>query len=248
MGLSRRKFLGRCIGLAGVVTGVSSVNMPSKIAISEEAPKVIFPESKTDINLEDYIFLPNHNLYVAKQKALYKKNWYQTHKELNKEGARMLTIRELVDFLILLQSNDVEDGLENKLTESEVALIRNEILEQRDPWRAERLDAKFSLSNDQLYINYNHRMVDDKLEPQNTELLEDCLMEDKRISLDYWLKNATNQGLPPSNTPDGDLWYWHPSNNTVVGFDALAIGADLSCSRAPQNSSVAFGVRRAREK
>ena len=36
-------------------------------------PKVIFPESKPDINLEDYIFLPNNNLYVAKQKALYKK-------------------------------------------------------------------------------------------------------------------------------------------------------------------------------
>ena len=211
-------------------------------------PKVIFPESKTDVNLEDYIFLPKHNLYVAKEKSLRKKNWYQAHEELNKEGARMLNIREFVDFLILLSSNDVEDGLGNKLAESEVELIRNEILEQRDHWRAEWLDANFSLSKDQLYINYNHRMVDGKLEPQNSELLEECLMEIKSIGLDYWLKNATKQGLPPNNISDGKFCYWYPSNNTVAEFDADANRVCLYCHRDPLLSDASLGVRQAREK
>ena len=85
---------------------------------------------------------------------------------------------------------------------------------------------------------------------QVTEPLEDCLMRDKTpgIDLDYWLNNATSQGLPTQNIPDGDLWYWYPAIGTVAGFSVDSGGAVLYCVRFPQYSDSSLGVRRAKIK
>ena len=123
-----------------------------------------------------------------------------------------------------------------------------EIAEVRDPWRAEWLDADFKVINEILHINYNHRTVNAELKPQNSEPLENCLMENKTpgIDLEAWLKNANRQGLPPTNIKKGSLYYWHPVNRRVAWFDASPARVGLCCVGYPWDSGSALGVRLAR--
>ncbi|MBI2672821.1 hypothetical protein HYX19_01035, partial [Candidatus Woesearchaeota archaeon] len=81
-------------------------------------------------NPENYIFMPQHNLYVAKERSHFNEDWYQAHKALHSEGARMLTLREFTDFLILLRNGN-----------DEFQKIYKDITELRLDWRAEWLDA-----------------------------------------------------------------------------------------------------------
>jgi len=105
----------------------------------------------------------------------------------------------------------------------ELRRIYNEIAEVRDPWRAEWLDADFKVINEILHINYNHRTVNAELKPQNSEPLENCLMENKTpgIDLEAWLKNANRQGLPPTNIKKGSLYYWHPGISEIIVIESI---------------------------
>jgi len=178
------------------------------------------------INLEDYIHEPKNKLYIAKQISLFDENWYETHKELHKQQARMLTLREFADFLILLKNGNAE-----------FRKIYDEIAGVRIPFRAERLDAKFEQINGIWYINYNHRIINGELKPQNSEPLEPCIMKDCYVDLSSFNK----QGLP---TKEGrDFYYWHLKNNTVAGFGAGSGRAGLGCFGDPRGSYPALGVR-----
>ena len=202
------------------------------------------------VNLADYIFMPSYDLYVAKERILQGKNWFDAHKEAHKQNARMLTIREFVDFLNQVKEGKAEDGLGNKISKSELDKIYKDITEQRNPWRSEWLDADFKVVNGVLQINYNHKIVNKKLVPQNSEPLESCLMQDRLpgIDIEFLLKNANKQGFPPTNIPGGDLWYFYPrgDNNSVARFYARAGRVDLGCNWDPLNSYSAFGVRLAK--
>ena len=182
-------------------------------------------EKKVDIeppnvpSVDGYIYIPSTKLYVAKERTLNRKDWSQTHKELHKQGLQMLTPLEFIEFIRYLK-----DGYQDR---GEAEQILNEILTVRNPWRAEWLDAYFKVINGELHIDYNHRIINGKLKPLNSELLEDCLMEDKApgIDLDYWLKNPTKQGLPRKDTLDGDLYYQCPMKEYVPVAN-LGTGSD----------------------
>ena len=75
-------------------------------------------------------------------------------------------------------------------------------------------------------------------------------MEDKQpgISLDYWLHNANNQGLPPKNISDGSIYYWYPRDKAVARFGANSGGVDLIAFRDPAYSDSSLGVRAAKIK
>ena len=75
-------------------------------------------------------------------------------------------------------------------------------------------------------------------------------MQDKTpgISLDHWLSNANSQGLPIPNTNNGDLYYWHPRDNSVARFGSDSGWAGLNCVGGPGDSCPALGVRGARKK
>ena len=137
----------------------------------KKAPKSGVSTSVDGINLEDYIFMPQHKLYVAKSLSYHNKNWYDSHKALHSEKSRMLTIREFVDFLELLKSGNVLNGLEQKLPGNEALAIYEKITKKEDPVRAEWLDADFKVIDNKLYINYNHRTINGQLKPEDSELL-----------------------------------------------------------------------------
>jgi hypothetical protein len=50
-------------------------------------------------NLSGYIYVPSINLYIAKERTLQGKNWFDAHKELQSQNQRMLIIPEFIEFL-----------------------------------------------------------------------------------------------------------------------------------------------------
>src|SRR3989344_7135661 len=189
------------------------------------------------------------DLLVSMNRTYYKtgKNWYDSHKQLQSKSNFMLTIRQFTDLINLLKSGKVYNGLGKEISQRRIDSILDDILTRREFLRAEWNDVKFERVNGVLHINYNHRHVNGQLKPQNSEPLEECLMQDRRISLDHWLNNANSQGLPVPNTNDGNLYYWYPRDGCVARFGSSSVGAVLDCSRDPGDSDSALGVFAARK-
>ena len=71
-------------------------------------------------NIDGFIYVPDINLYVAKETAYHNLNWKQTHEELHKNNQRMLILPEFLAFLKYLRTNQNNQELEkiyNEITE-----------------------------------------------------------------------------------------------------------------------------------
>ena len=181
----------------------------------------------------------NYLGYLQHQEALDLTNYL---------GGFPLPLPQWRDFLKSLRSGKAYDGTGSLVPKSKLDQILDEILTQRSPWRSEYLDAKFLEQGDKFYITYHKINPDGTLTKATEALAPDTLMEDKipGISLDSWLNNAASQSLPIKNTPQGDLWYWHPRNNGVARFVAYSSRVGLYCYGDPRDSSASLGVRFAR--
>lgn len=172
--------------------------------------------------LDGFDYIPSLKLYVAKEKKFYGDNWFDSHKQLQENGERMLTLPEFREFLNYARTNLPE--------------TYRDITEVRNPWRAEWIDADFKLKNNKLFIN-------------SEPLDKDTLMEDKLISLDDYLNNNhTSKGLPTNKVKSGNLYYWPPrsNNNSVARFGADSDLADLVCDGNPSRGDSGLGVRAVR--
>ena len=204
-----------------------------------------------------YIILPGRkhgsyeypDLLVPAERTHKGKKWYQAKESLYLDGSYMITPRQFVDFINLLRSGNAYDGLGVKLDTKRVKALLDDILEQKDPYRAEWLDARFAQSGKTLNVMY-HKIKSDGSIEDVAEPLQDCLMEDKQpgISLDYWLRNANNQGLPPKNISDGSIYYWYPRDKTVARVGAGPSRVGLDAYGDPVDSNSLLGVRAARRK
>lgn len=196
------------------------------------------------VNLADYFYLPRRNLYIAKRPVVQGINWYEAHEEVHKRGARMITLREFME--LVADSEKLRDGLGNTLAKAEI----NNIFDLW--WGDEWIDAEFEPVDGNLYIKYNHRIINDKLKPLNSEPLEDCVMEDCRIDADH-IEGTNMQGMPiiKKNTHNGAP-YIAPRRDkkSVAGFfnnyikNKEEAEAVLDCNRDPMNC---FRVREVRE-
>mgnify|MGYP001591435756 FL=1 len=192
---------------------------------------------------ENFVYVPSLKLYISKERSHLGKNWFDSHKELQKNNERMLIIPEFIDFLKYLKSSNSKEHKN----------IYNEIIKVRNLWRAEWLDADFKVKDNKLYVNYSHFLdSEDNLTPKYSKVFDkSTLMNDKTpgISLDDWLNfSHTKQGLPKKSIKEGNLYYWHPrsDNNSVAGFGVGSDGADLYCYRYPASSDSSLGVRAVR--
>ena len=210
----------------------------------EEKPIIQPAASTAGINPGDYLFMPAHNLYIAKQKLHFGNDWYQSHEQLHKEDARMLTLREFIDFLIMLRLGNAQDGLGNLVSGQEVQSIYDEITTVRDPWRSEWIDAYFTKqpNADTFNINYSHRTINGQLQPQKTEPLEQRLLKNCKVDI----QGFNRQGMPTKK--GNDFNYWHPQDNRVAGFGADSGRAGFGCFVVPLFSVASLGVRAARAK
>ena len=202
---------------------------------------------------DKYIILPENkhesyeypDLLVSVERSHNGENWNQAHESLRQESLFMLTLRQYADFLNLLKSGKAFDGNGRPLDKSRLDSVLDDIMTVRNPYRAEWLDAKFDckgILKKQFHITYHIIKSNGALEKIN-EPLNDYLAMDKPIDLKGWLRNANYQGFPASDTADGNLYYWHPRNGRVAGFDAGSGGAGLCCDGDPAFSDSGLGVR-----
>ena len=189
-----------------------------------QKPSVIQPTNAP--NVDGFIYVPSIGIYVAKERTLKGENWPNTHEKLNAQNLRMPTIPQFIEFLKYIKTN------------SQYEQIYREITEVREPRRAEWLDARFEEQNGKMHIHYNHRTINGELIPQNSEPLENCLMQDCYANI---LASANKQGLPTKETKRG-FYYWFPRNNFVAGFIADSGMAGLDWGRDPQGSDSSLGV------
>ena len=200
-------------------------------------------ESQNSNDTSDFIYLPKSKIYISKERSHLGENWYESHKLLQEQELKMPTIPQFREFLHHLKNSNNQEFLD----------IYKDITEVKSPWRSEWLDADFKVKDNQLYINYNHKLDEHgSLIPQNSEILDkNTLMKDKTpgISLESWINSDhTKQGLPNKEIKKGDLYYWNPrsDNNSVVRFNANVVRAILICSRSPSSSNSNLGVRAVR--
>ena len=256
-----KHFLGKSV--AGTLERVLAGTPTSTPTSSTTPPSIVTTPTITDP--QNYIILPGtiHGKYTYPQLLVSmtithkNKNWNDTHAALAAEQASMLSPRQFVDFLNLLQrGNSAYDGLGKKLSKKKCDAILDEIWTVRDPWRAEWFDAKFESRGGlagigtKLFINYGHTFQNNTVTPTHSEELTGYLANDKTpgIDKDDWLAKATVHGLPARSISDGQLYYWHPHNGKVAGFYANSVWASLYCGWDPSYTDARLGVRAAREK
>ncbi|MEK6915550.1 MAG: hypothetical protein AABW89_03350 [Nanoarchaeota archaeon] len=181
-------------------------------------------------------------------------NWEEALKINASLGNLTLNPRQGLDFLIDMREafsgkskknkKVLYDGNAKPLDLEVIKKVYNEIVQVREPWRAEWLDAKFIEQGGVLSIHYGHKLTGTDLVPSNTEVRQPHLMDNDYIDL----QSANNQGLPTKNSRTQTLYFWNPSNGTVARFDAGSGGAVLSCYGGPADRVAGLGVRPAREK
>ena len=145
---------------------------------SEIKPEI----TPTNVNINDFIYVPSANCYLAKQRTHLGLNWYKTHETLHKENLLMPTIPQFIAYINYLKANP-NGTSSGDATKQEIESILDDILTVRDPWRGEWLDADFKvvkkILHKKLHIHYNHRTDSNgNLTHKNSEPLEECLMED----------------------------------------------------------------------
>jgi len=182
------------------------------------------------------------DLLVSMGKYLFNKNSYEQYEALHKKNSFMLHPRMFVDFLSLISSGKSYNGNGKKVSSEKLNFVLGEIINARDPWRTENLDAYFEVKNRAMNIMYYKLNADGKFE-KVIEPLQDCLMEDKCINLQDYIKNANEQGFPNKNIKEGDLFYGRPRLDCVAWFIANCGRADLYCIRNPSGSNSSLGVR-----
>ena len=172
--------------------------------------------------------IPEINLSFTREGTLLSEEWQNTTWQdtkdiLKSQGMAMLTPFQFRAVLRYLRDSQ------------EYQELYKDIIEVRDPWKAERLNAKFEKREDGMYMISEDALINNKYENQILKL-DDCLMQDRSISLDEWLDSTTPHGLPPANISTGDLFYWSPINKHVAGFDANAASrVYLCCDGSPGN-------------
>jgi len=195
-------------------------------------------------SLKGFIYVPSVDLYFAKEKSHLGKEWYNTHIALHKQNLRMPTIPQFIEFLKYLKADPTAENTS----------IYDGITKVKEPWSEEYLDAKFDEYPEFVSVDYNH-IVDSKgnLVAQENEKLEGHLMQNKDtlnnnlgISLEHWLNNPTEHGLPQENIEQGDLWYSPPSESKIASFFTNGYGIGLSCSGSPNHFGSHCGVRAVR--
>ena len=171
-------------------------------------------------------------------------NWFETHRELKDNVARMPTIREFVDFIALVRSGKAFDGKGNKVSQKKVDFILNEIFSPEHECEAEFLDARFhtDCSIETLFIDYSHRVNNmGDVKPGCSEPLDNAkyLKEDRKpgIDLEDWLLHSSIYGLPASRVKTGLINYGAPK---ISSFSSSQEGSVARFCKGSNQGSISL--------
>lgn len=190
--------------------GYSLEISPGRISHSSAVEKVA---KELDINCK------NTSRDYLEREFVGNNSFYQFQKLEFGLGVKMPTIPEERKFIKLLDEGskgniDVWSVSGKKLKPDYLGSIKEDIVRVASPGRAEWLDADFKVEGEDLVVNY-HVFEDGKIVLKSEILDKNTLMKDKLpgISLEKWLEESTEQGLPKNNVESGDLYYWCPEKD-----------------------------------
>ena len=180
-------------------------------------------------------------------------NWSEALKLNLRLGGKTLNLRQGIDFLA-----DLKDGAESRkilhyasgrvIPNHVLQRVFNEIVEVRNPYRAEWFDADFKMVRGVLHINYDHQLnVKGVLVPRFSEPLE-AYLDGQGVKVS--LSEFNRQGLATKKNDRGEILYWRPlpDNKSVARFVADSGRALLSCVWDPSDRNAGLGVRQVRKK
>ena len=180
-------------------------------------------------------------------------NWAQALKLNLGLGAKTLNPRQGIDFLV-----DLKDGIEGRkvlhyasgkvIPNQVLQRVFNEIVEVRNPYRAEWFDADFKVVKGVLHINYDHQLgAKGVLTPRFSEPLE-AYLDGSGVKVS--LSEFNRQGLATKKNDRGEILYWKPlpDNDSVARFSADSYGTVLSCDGDATVVNSRLGVRQVRKK
>lgn len=215
-----------------------------KVVVKKEI--MVYTPERPDNDLSKYLFLPGRtignydrpDLLVGFKRLSAVYGWEDTKKLANQENFIIYTLTDFVDLLKLLVNGEAFDGNGQEIAKSMLNKILDDIIGQRDPWRAEWIDAYFEVERGEIFITY-HRIKEGKL-VEIKEPVKGCLMHNGTIKLDDWLSNTNDHGLPSYNVKlgDGNITYIRPYHNRVVKFSAYSGCVTLRCAEINELASV----------
>lgn len=170
--------------------------------------------------------------------------WADSLKLNLSQGNKTLSPRQFIDFRKLLKSGKAFDGNGKRIDSKELDNILDEIFAVRNPWRSEWLDADFKVENGQLYLLSNHSLKNGILVPNYKANIEGKYLDSDSM-IDE--KSFNEFGLATKKGKDFCQWFPRKDNNSVAGFGAGSVRADLDCYWGPGCSDSSLGVRGVRE-
>lgn len=223
-----------------------------KELLNESAPVNQPTITKTNINKSEYIIIPNTKIIISREELYKNKNWKDSHYTLQDNGLYMPTPAIFIDYFLKVKqaqegkiSLSYADG--NPLKKKEVEDLWKYLTTNFDKGCWTWLDSLFKEENNKWYIEYGHKVVDPKgnkeLKTSKKENLEQCIMEDCFVDLDFNKQGLPKQKHSSQEYKQGEnIHFYHPRENTVAGFDADSNGAGLYCVRDPYYSNSELGV------
>ncbi len=211
-----------------------------------ESPKPSKTAAPANINLKDYVQIPNSGILISKYEQFKGLNWSDTHAELQKNGLFMPAPAVFMPYF--LNVADAYQGKSNlydaegtqlkgkELEDIYLHLTKDHINNGAYSW----LDAYFEKQGNDFYI-----LTENK---QKKEKLENCIQEDCFVDF-----NLNKQGIPTSKSKNQEyeqgknIYYWYPRDGGVAGFCAGSGRASLCCCRDPGDAVASLGVRACRE-
>jgi len=180
-------------------------------------------------------------------------NWYQSMMLPQFLGVKTTNMNEEVDyfhFLYLGSQNKIKvyDVSGKKIDSNLCEKLLMDSIKVQSPWRANYIDADYKVGKKCSEVHSDHTFnKQGKIINYKSEVLDkNTLMEDKQIDvIDFITKNHTPQRLVSKNVPSGNFNFYYPrsDNNSVAGFDASSVRADLYCIRDPSYRDSDLGVR-----
>ena len=154
------------------------------------------------------------------------------------------TIEQFIDFGELLKLGKAHDGNGKSVPQKKLnAILAGISVMQSRKGQAEWLDAYFTGNGDSLQMNYSHRITNGELQPQISEPLEPCIMDDDEMVV---LADCNRQGLP---TKKGEgVMYTKPEDGGVAMIVTIADMVLYDCRKRPRVATGSTAVRPVREK
>src|SRR3989344_478025 len=175
---------------------------------------------------------------LTKEKFFHGLKRREQRDELSKTQAVMPLIRDCADLILRLKAKEnlLRDANGDLIDSSERRYLLDEMIGKRSPWRAENLDNEFHLVNGIWIMNYNFRKVNGAYKFEGKEI--NPLLKDGYITLN----DLDEDGLA-KKVGMGDIFYYHPRDNSVVRLGSGSDRANLDCDRIPSDSDGALAVR-----